>query len=116
MVGRGTGIINDLVYPGYWAGTQQLLGLLARLPGSAGSWLNIGIQQTQIALEVYQTEANNAIFGSASAVQEQHLAIPQLPTVTDLARSGIRQPLTTDAFINNDPAMLKALLDNICSI
>ncbi len=39
---------------------------------------------------------------------------PQLPTVTDLARSGVRQTLNTDT-VNNDPAMLKAL-DNVYSI
>nr|QBM91549.1 hypothetical protein NNIBIDOC_00223 [Salmonella sp.] len=36
--------------------TQQLLGAISPLTVSAGSWLNNGIQQTQIALEVYQTK------------------------------------------------------------
>ncbi|MCV5753026.1 structural domain protein, partial [Escherichia coli] len=88
---------------------------ISPLTRSAGSWLNNGIQQTADSIRGISNEANNAIFGSASAVQEPFLALPpQLPTVTDLARSGIRQPLTTDT-INNDPAMLKAL-DNVYSI
>lgn len=110
----GTGIVNDLVYQatGQNSTIARAISLLTK---SAGSWLNNGIQQTADSIRGISNEANNAIFGSASAVQEPFLALPpQLPTVTDLARSGIRQPLTTDT-INNDPAMLKAL-DNICSI
>ncbi|EHK3710212.1 transglycosylase [Escherichia coli] len=110
----GTGIVNDLVYQatGQYSTIARAISPLTR---SAGSWLNNGIQQTADSIRGISNEANNAIFGSASAVQEPFLAMPpQLPTVTDLARSGIRQPLTTDT-INNDPAMLKAL-DNICSI
>lgn len=110
----GTGIVNDLVYQA--AGQNSTIArAISPLTRSAGSWLNNGIQQTADSIRGISNEANNAIFGSASAVQEPFLAMPpQLPTVTDLARSGIRQPLTTDT-INNDPAMLKAL-DNICSI
>ncbi|EFB9200327.1 transglycosylase [Escherichia coli] len=110
----GTGIVNDLVYQA--TGQKSTIArAISPLTRSAGSWLNNGIQQTADSIRGISNEANNAIFGSASAVQEPFLALPpQLPTVTDLARSGIRQPLTTDT-INNDPAMLKAL-DNICSI
>ncbi|EBN6025274.1 TPA: transglycosylase [Escherichia coli] len=110
----GTGIVNDLVYQATGQ-NSTIARAISPLTRSAGSWLNNGIQQTADSIRGISNEANNAIFGSASAVQEPFLALPpQLPTVTDLARSGIRQPLTTDT-INNDPAMLKAL-DNICSI
>ncbi|EAP5659572.1 transglycosylase [Salmonella enterica] len=110
----GTGIVNDLVYQATGQ-NSTIARAISPLTKSAGSWLNNGIQQTADSIIGISNEANNAIFGSASAVQEPFLALPpQLPTVTDLARSGIRQPLTTDT-INNDPAMLKAL-DNICSI
>ena len=110
----GTGIVNDLVYQATGQ-NSTIARAISPLTKSAGSWLNNGIQQTADSTRGISNEANNAIFGSASAVQEPFLALPpQLPTVTDLARSGIRQPLTTDT-INNDPAMLKAL-DNICSI
>lgn len=110
----GTGIVNDLVYRATGQ-NSTIARAISPLTRSAGSWLNNGIQQTADSIRGISNEANNAIFGSASAVQEPFLALPpQLPTVTDLARSGIRQPLTTDT-INNDPAMLKAL-DNICSI
>ncbi|RCX79303.1 transglycosylase [Escherichia coli] len=110
----GTGIVNDLVYQATGQ-NSTIARAISPLTKSAGSWLNNGIQQTADSIRGISNEANNAIFGSASAVQEPFLAKPpQLPTVTDLARSGIRQPLTTDT-INNDPAMLKAL-DNICSI
>ncbi|HFP0320022.1 TPA: transglycosylase [Escherichia coli] len=110
----GTGIVNDLVYQATGQ-NSTIARVISPLTKSAGSWLNNGIQQTADSIRGISNEANNAIFGSASAVQEPFLAMPpQLPTVTDLARSGIRQPLTTDT-INNDPAMLKAL-DNICSI
>ena len=110
----GTGIVNDLVYQATGQ-NSTIARAISSLTRSAGSWLNNGIQQTADSIRGISNEANNAIFGSASAVQEPFLALPpQLPTVTDLARSGIRQPLTTDT-INNDPAMLKAL-DNICSI
>lgn len=110
----GTGIVNDLVYQANGQ-NSTIARAISPLTRSAGSWLNNGIQQTADSIRGISNEANNAIFGSASAVQEPFLALPpQLPTVTDLARSGIRQPLTTDT-INNDPAMLKAL-DNICSI
>ncbi|EHE8642846.1 transglycosylase [Escherichia coli] len=110
----GTGIVNDLVYQATGQ-NSTIAKAISPLTKSAGSWLNNGIQQTADSIRGISNEANNAIFGSASAVQEPFLALPpQLPTVTDLARSGIRQPLTTDT-INNDPAMLKAL-DNICSI
>ncbi|WP_097506781.1 transglycosylase [Escherichia coli] len=110
----GTGIVNDLVYQATGQ-NSTIARAISPLTKSAGSWLNNGIQQTADSIRGISNEANNAIFGSASAVQEPLLALPpQLPTVTDLARSGIRQPLTTDT-INNDPAMLKAL-DNICSI
>ncbi|ENR7883141.1 transglycosylase [Escherichia coli] len=110
----GTGIVNDLVYQATGQ-NSTIARAISPLTRSAGSWLNNGIQQTADSIRGISNEANNAIFGSASAVQEPFLAMPpQLPTVTDLARSGIRQPLTTDT-INNDPAMLKAL-DNICSI
>lgn len=110
----GTGIVNDLVYQATGQ-NSTIARAISPLTKSAGSWLNNGIQQTADSIRGISNEANNAIFGSASAVQEPFLALPpQLPTVTDLARSGIRQPLTTDT-INNDPAMLKAL-DNICSI
>ncbi|EGZ6549613.1 transglycosylase [Escherichia coli] len=112
--GDGTGIVNDLVYQATGQ-NSTIARAISPLTRSAGSWLNNGIQQTADSIRGISNEANNAIFGSASAVQEPFLAMPpQLPTVTDLARSGIRQPLTTDT-INNDPAMLKAL-DNICSI
>ncbi|WP_063074551.1 hypothetical protein [Escherichia coli] len=109
-----TGILNDLVMQstGHNSAIARAISPLTR---NVGDWLNGGIQQTANSIRGIATGANNAIFGSASAVQEPFLAMPpQLPTVTDLARSGIRQPLTTDT-INNDPAMLKAL-DNICSI
>ncbi|HHL4340130.1 TPA: transglycosylase [Escherichia coli] len=110
----GTSIVNDLVYQATGQ-NSTIARAISPLTKSAGSWLNNGIQQTADSIRGISNEANNAIFGSASAVQEPFLALPpQLPTVTDLARSGIRQPLTTDT-INNDPAMLKAL-DNICSI
>lgn len=110
----GTGIVNDLVYQATGQ-NSTIARAISPLTRSAGSWLNNGIQQTADSIRGISNEANNAIFGSASAVQEPFLALPPLlPTVTDLARSGIRQPLTTDT-INNDPAMLKAL-DNICSI
>ncbi|EEW6997173.1 transglycosylase [Escherichia coli] len=110
----GTSIVNDLVYQATGQ-NSTIARAISPLTRSAGSWLNNGIQQTADSIRGISNEANNAIFGSASAVQEPFLAMPpQLPTVTDLARSGIRQPLTTDT-INNDPAMLKAL-DNICSI
>ncbi|HFU9696431.1 TPA: transglycosylase [Escherichia coli] len=110
----GTGIVNDFVYQATGQ-NSTIARAISPLTRSAGSWLNNGIQQTADSIRGISNEANNAIFGSASAVQEPFLAMPpQLPTVTDLARSGIRQPLTTDT-INNDPAMLKAL-DNICSI
>ncbi|ECL9654607.1 transglycosylase (plasmid) [Escherichia coli] len=110
----GTGIVNDLVYQATGQ-NSTIARAISPLTRSAGSWLNNGIQQTADSIRGISNEANNAIFGSASAEQEPFLALPpQLPTVTDLARSGIRQPLTTDT-INNDPAMLKAL-DNICSI
>ncbi|EGZ5804345.1 transglycosylase [Escherichia coli] len=110
----GTGIVNDLVYQATGQ-NSTIARAISPLTKSAGSWLNNGIQQTADSIRGISNEANNAIFGSASAVQEPFLAMPpQLPTVTDLARSGIRQPLTTDT-INNAPAMLKAL-DNICSI
>lgn len=110
----GTGIVNDLVYQATGQ-NSTIARAISPLTKNAGSWLNNGIQQTADSIRGISNEANNAIFGSASAVQEPFLALPpQLPTVTDLARSGIRQPLTTDT-INNDPAMLKAL-DNICSI
>ncbi|MCZ0622866.1 transglycosylase [Escherichia coli] len=110
----GTGIVNDLVYQATGQ-NSTIARAISPLTRSAGSWLNNGIQQTADSIRGISNEANNAIFGSASAVQEPFLALPpQLPTVTDLARSGIRQPLTT-VTINNDPAMLKAL-DNICSI
>ncbi|EOM8263613.1 transglycosylase [Escherichia coli] len=110
----GTGIVNDLVYQATGQ-NSTIARAISPLTRSADSWLNNGIQQTADSIRGISNEANNAIFGSASAVQEPFLAMPpQLPTVTDLARSGIRQPLTTDT-INNDPAMLKAL-DNICSI
>ena len=110
----GTGIVNDLVYQATGQ-NSTIARAISPLTRSAGSWLNNGIQQTADSIRGISNEANNAIFGSASAAQEPFLALPpQLPTVTDLARSGIRQPLTTDT-INNDPAMLKAL-DNICSI
>ena len=110
----GTGIVNDLVYQATGQ-NSTIARAISPLTRSAGSWLNNGIQQTADSIRGISNEVNNAIFGSASAVQEPFLALPpQLPTVTDLARSGIRQPLTTDT-INNDPAMLKAL-DNICSI
>ncbi|XBF59068.1 transglycosylase (plasmid) [Escherichia coli] len=110
----GTGIVNDLIYQATGQ-NSTIARAISPLTRSAGSWLNNGIQQTADSIRGISNEANNAIFGSASAVQEPFLALPpQFPTVTDLARSGIRQPLTTDT-INNDPAMLKAL-DNICSI
>nr|WP_236942264.1 transglycosylase [Escherichia sp. MOD1-EC6153] len=110
----GTGILNDFVYQATGQ-NSTIARAISPLTRSAGGWLNNGIQQTADSIRGISTEANNTIFGSASAVQEPFLAMPpQLPTVTDLARSGIRQPLTTDT-ANNDPAMLKAL-DNICSI
>ncbi|HGU6916725.1 TPA: transglycosylase [Escherichia coli] len=109
-----TGILNDLVLQSTGQ-NSAIARAISPLTRNVGDWLNGGIQQTANSIRGIATGANNAIFGSASAVQEPFLAMPpQLPTVTDLARSGIRQPLTTDT-INNDPAMLKAL-DNICSI
>ncbi|EFC2129141.1 transglycosylase [Escherichia coli] len=109
-----TGILNDLVMQSTGQ-NSAIARAISPLTRNVGDWLNGGIQQTANSIRGISTGANNAIFGSASAVQEPFLAMPpQLPTVTDLARSGIRQPLTTDT-INNDPAMLKAL-DNICSI
>ncbi|EIH4659273.1 transglycosylase [Escherichia coli] len=110
----GTGILNDLVYEATGQ-NSAIARAISPLTKNAGSWLNNGIQQTADSIKGLSGNANNAIFGSASAVQEPFLAMPpQLPTVTDLARSGIRQPLTTDT-ANNDPAMLKAL-ENVCSI
>ncbi|HFZ2373273.1 TPA: transglycosylase, partial [Escherichia coli] len=109
-----TGILNDLVMQSTGQ-NSAIARAISPLTRNVGDWLNGGIQQTANSIRGIATGANDAIFGSASAVQEPFLAMPpQLPTVTDLARSGIRQPLTTDT-INNDPAMLKAL-DNICSI
>ncbi|HIA9419155.1 TPA: transglycosylase, partial [Escherichia coli] len=109
-----TGILNDLVMQSTGQ-NSAIARAISPLTRNVGDWLNGGIQQTANSIRGIATGANNAIFSSASAVQEPFLAMPpQLPTVTDLARSGIRQPLTTDT-INNDPAMLKAL-DNICSI
>ncbi|MES3888575.1 transglycosylase, partial [Escherichia coli] len=109
-----TGILNDLVMQSTGQ-NSAIARAISPLTRNVGDWLNGGIKQTANSIRGIATGANNAIFGSASAVQEPFLAMPpQLPTVTDLARSGIRQPLTTDT-INNDPAMLKAL-DNICSI
>lgn len=109
-----TGILNDLVMQSTGQ-NSAIARAISPLTRNVGDWLNGGIQQTANSIRGIATGANNAIFGSASAVQEPFLAMPPLlPTVTDLARSGIRQPLTTDT-INNDPAMLKAL-DNICSI
>lgn len=110
----GNGLVNDLVYQATGQNTN-IARAISPLTKATGSWLNGGINQVANTIKGVSGDLNKLAFGSASAIQEPFLAMPpQLPTVTDLARSGVRQALNTDT-VNNDPAMLKAL-DNVYSI
>ncbi|HFT8986606.1 TPA: transglycosylase [Escherichia coli] len=110
----GAGLVNDLVYQATGQNTN-IARAISPLTKATGSWLNGGINQVANTIKGVSGDLNTLAFGSASAIQEPFLAMPpQLPTVTDLARSGVRQTLNTDT-VNNDPAMLKAL-DNVYSI
>ncbi|EMC1375254.1 structural domain protein [Salmonella enterica] len=110
----GAGLVNDLVYQATGQNTN-IARAISPLTKATGSWLNGGINQVANTIKGVSGDLNTLAFGSASAIQEPFLAMPpQLPTVTDLARSGVRQTLNTDT-VNNDPAMLKAL-DSVYSI
>lgn len=110
----GAGLVNDLVYQATGQNTN-IARAISPLTKATGSWLNGGINQVANTIKGVSGDLNTLAFGSASAIQEPFLAMPpQLPTVTDLARSGVRQTLNTDT-VNNDPAMLK-VLDNVYSI
>lgn len=116
MVGGldGAGLVNDLVYQATGQNTN-IARAISPLTKATGNWLNGGINQVANTIKGVSGDLNTLAFGSASAIQEPFLAMPpQLPTVTDLARSGVRQTLNTDT-VNNDPAMLK-VLDNVYSI
>jgi hypothetical protein len=90
-------------------GNTNITRAISPLTRKVGSWLDGGIKQTADGIQNMSGNMNNALFGSQPGKQEPYLAMPpQLPTVTDLARSNIRQPLTSDS-VNTDPAMLKAL-------
>ncbi|HFQ7637598.1 TPA: transglycosylase [Salmonella enterica subsp. enterica serovar 1,4,[5],12:i:-] len=110
----GAGLVNDLVYQATGQNTN-IARAISPLTKATGNWLNGGINQVANTIKGVSGDLNTLAFGSASAIQEPFLAMPpQLPTVTDLARSGVRQTLNTDT-VNNDPAMLK-VLDNVYSI
>lgn len=110
----GTGLMDDLVYQAT-GGNTDVTRAVSPLTRQAGDWLNGGIQQVAGGINAVAGDANNMIFGGQQAMQEPYLSIPtQLHTVTDLARSGIRQPLTSDT-ANHDPAMLNAL-ENVTSV
>lgn len=104
----GGGIVNDLVSRAT-GGNIDIARAISPATQKVSDWLNGGVQQTAGGVKDMAGNLNNKIFGQQPTAQEPFLAMPpQLPTVTDLARSGIRQPLTSDT-ANHDPAMLKAL-------
>ncbi|WP_249420931.1 transglycosylase [Escherichia marmotae] len=109
-----TGMLNDFVLQSSGQNTD-VARAISPLTRSVGGWLNGGIQKTADTIRDTTGAINQSLFASGVAAKEPFLAMPpQLPTVTDLARSGIRQMLTTDT-ANNDPAMLKAL-ENVYSV
>ncbi|EOW8937845.1 transglycosylase, partial [Escherichia coli] len=109
-----TGMLNDFVLQSSGQNTD-VARAISPLTRSVGGWLNGGIQKTADTIRDTTGAINQSLFASGVAAKEPFLAMPpQLPIVTDLARSGIRQMLTTDT-ANNDPAMLKAL-ENVYSV
>ena len=109
-----TGMLNDFVLQSSGQNTD-VARAISPLTRSVGGWLNGGIQKTADTIRGTTGTINQSLFASGVAAKEPFLAMPpQLPTVTDLARSGIGQMLTTDT-ANNDPAMLKAL-ENVYSV
>lgn len=110
----GGGVISDLMSQ-VTGGNTDIARAVSPLTQRAGKLLDGGIQSAASTVSSSATGLNNTLFGSQPARQEPFLSMPQqLPTVTDLARSGVRQTLTTDN-INNDPAMLKTL-DGVYSV
>lgn len=110
----GGGVINDLMSQ-VTGGNTDIARAVSPLTQKAGKLLDGGIQSAASTVSSTAGGLNNTLFGAQPARQEPFLSMPQqLPTVTDLARSGVRQTLTTDN-INNDPAMLKTL-DGVYSV
>ncbi|MDV1094951.1 transglycosylase (plasmid) [Raoultella ornithinolytica] len=96
-------------------GNTEIARSVSPVTRQLGDWLNGSIQNTATGVQGAAGNVNNALFGAQPGAQEPFLSMPpQLQTVTDLAKSGIRQPLTSDS-VNHDPAMLKAL-DNVYGV
>lgn len=90
-------------------GNTDIARAVSPVTQQLGDWLNGSIQSTASGIQGTAGDVNNMLFGAQPGAQEPFLAMPpQLQTVTNLAKSGVRQPLTSDT-ANHDPAMLKAL-------
>lgn len=116
MIGgiSGGGVVNDLMSQ-VTGGNSDIARAVSPLTQKAGKLLDGGIQSVASTVSSNASGLNSTLFGAQPKRQEPFLSMPQqLPTVTDLARSGVRQTLTTDN-INNDPAMLKTL-DGVYSV
>ncbi|UAN43389.1 transglycosylase (plasmid) [Enterobacter sp. JBIWA008] len=110
----GGGVVNDLMSQ-VTGGNSDIARAVSPLTQKAGKLLDGGIQSVASTVSSNASGLNSTLFGAQPKRQEPFLSMPQqLPTVTDLARSGVRQTLTTDN-INNDPAMLKTL-DGVYSV
>lgn len=109
----GTGILNDLMNQAT-GGNADINRAVSPIIEKAGGWLNGGIQDASGTINNAFNSANNAIFNT-EAKQEPFMAMPQtLNSVVDLARSGIRSPITADTVATN-PEVIKAI-DGVYSV
>lgn len=106
---QGTNIVNDLV-TGAAGNNTNVARAVSPLTRRAGQYLDGGIKSASDSAKDALYSANDAIFNPGSIKQQEPvLSMPrQMPVVTDLAASGVRQPTTGDSG-NHDLDMLKAL-------
>jgi len=107
---QGTNVVNDLITR-VSGNNTNITRAVSPLTQRAGEYLNGGIQSAADGTKNTLNDINNSLFSPSSVVarQEPIYSMPrQMPTVTDLAASGVRQPTTADKG-NHDLDILKSL-------
>lgn len=107
---QGTNVMNDLITRASGNNTN-IVRAVSPLTQRAGEYLNGGIQAAADGTRSGLNAVNDSIFTPSSVVPSQepiHSMPRQMPVVTDLAASGVRQPVTSDKR-SLDQEMLKAL-------
>lgn len=107
---QGTNVMNELVTK-VAGNNTNVARAVSPLTQRAGEYLNGGIQAAAGGTRNSLNAVNDSIFSPSSVVPRQepiHSMPRQMPVVTDLAASGVRQPITADKG-NLDKEILKAL-------